>query len=103
MENHKRSLKRDRVLARLNRYKSSLEEFQVKSLLLFGSVARDEANTESDIDLLVEFEHTIGLFTFVRLKRYLEKILDCPVDLGTLDSLKAHLREKVLQEAVRVF
>ncbi|MEO1465548.1 MAG: nucleotidyltransferase family protein [Cyanobacteria bacterium J06633_1] len=82
---------------------TALEDFKVKSLLLFGSVARNEANVESDVDLLVEFEQTISLFTFARLQRYLETILDCKVDLGTSDSLKAHLREAVLQEAVRVF
>ena len=103
MNNSKQSLKRNDVLELLNAYKPTLEEFKVKSLLLFGSVARDEANAESDVDLLVEFEQTIGLFTFARLQRYLETILGCKVDLGTPDSLKAHLREVVLQEAVCVF
>lgn len=103
MSKSKQSLKRNDVLALLNTYKPTLEKFRVKSLLLFGSVARDEANVESDVDLLVEFEQTIGLFTFVRLQRYLEMILGCQVDLGTVDSLQAHLRERVLQEAVRVF
>lgn len=101
--NSKHSLKRNDIQSRLNAHKTALEEFKVKSLLLFGSVARNEANAESDVDLLVEFEQTIGLFTFVRLQRYLETILGCKVDLGTPDSLKAHLRETVLQEAVRVF
>ncbi len=103
LKNHKQSLKRDNVLALLNSYKPSLKKFQVKSLLIFGSVARDEANAESDVDLLVEFEQTVGLFTFVRLQRYLETILGCKVDLGTPDSLKEDLREVVLQEAIRAF
>jgi len=55
----------------------------VKSLILFGSVARNEARPDSDVDLLVEFDRPVGLFTFVRLKRYLEEILDSTVDLGT--------------------
>ena len=101
--NSKQLLKRNDVLALLQAYKPTLEKFKVKSLLLFGSVARDEADAESDVDLLVEFEQTIGLFTFVRLQRYLENILGCKVDLGTPDSLKSHLRKEVLQEAVRVF
>ena len=103
MKDSKQSPKRNDVLALLKSDKHTLEKFRVKSLLLFGSVARDEANAESDVDLLVEFEQTIGLFTFVRLQRYLETMLGYKVDLGTLDSLKAHLRETVLQEAVRVF
>ena len=103
LKNSKQTLKKDDVLALLNTYKSSLKEFKVKSLLIFGSVARDEADAESDVDLLVEFEQTVGLFTFVRLQRYLETILGCKVDLGTPDSLKEDLREVVLQEAIRAF
>jgi predicted nucleotidyltransferase len=103
MKNSKPSLKRDDVIALLKTSKSELEKFKVKSLLIFGSVARDEANDDSDVDLLVEFEQTVGLLTFARLQRYLELILGCKVDLGTPDSLKAYLRESVLQEAVRAF
>ncbi len=75
----------------------------MKSLLVFGSVARDEARTDSDVDLLVEFDRPVGLFTFIRLKRYLEGIFECPVDLGTPDSLKPYLREPVFREAIRAF
>jgi predicted nucleotidyltransferase len=103
LKNTQQSLQKDDVIELLNSYKPSLQEFKVKSLLIFGSVARDEANAESDVDLLVEFEQTIGLFTFVRLQRYLEKILGRKVDLGTPDSLKEDLREVVLQEAIRAF
>ena len=103
MKNSKQSLKRNDVLALLNTSKPELKRFKVKSLLIFGSVARDEANNESDVDLLVEFEQVVGLLTFVRLQRYLETILNCKVDLGTTDSLKAHLREAVLHEAIRAF
>ena len=67
LKNTKQPLQREDVIALLNTYKSSLKEFKVKSLMIFGSVARDEANAESDVDLLVEFEQTVGLFTFVRL------------------------------------
>ncbi|EDZ96051.1 DNA polymerase beta domain protein region [Limnospira maxima CS-328] len=71
--------------------------------MIFGSVARDEAHINSDVDLLVEFDRPVGLFTFVRLKRYLEEILERSVDLGTPDSLKLDLREPVFQEAIRAF
>jgi uncharacterized protein len=96
-------MRKAKVLSVLNSHRQSLEEFRVKSLMLFGSVARDEATTESDVDLLVEFEKPIGLLTFVRLQRYLETLLECSVDLGTLSSLKSHLKDPVLKEAVRVF
>jgi uncharacterized protein len=96
-------MKRDEVLSILKSQRVRLKDFSVKSLTLFGSVARDEATSESDVDLLVEFEKPIGLLTFVRLQRYLETILGRSVDLGTLDSLKSYLRETVMAEAVRAF
>lgn len=92
---------RNEVIAILTTHQAQLREFGVKSLALFGSVARNEARLDSDVDLLVEFEKPVGLFTFMRLQRYLEAILGCSVDLGTPDSLKPYLREPVLQEAVR--
>ncbi|GAB4194680.1 MAG: nucleotidyltransferase family protein [Coleofasciculaceae cyanobacterium] len=92
---------KNEAIAILTTHQDKLKEFGVKSLALFGSVARDEARLDSDVDLLVEFEKPVGLFTFMRLQRYLEAILDRSVDLGTPDSLKPYLRELVLQEAVR--
>lgn len=91
------------ALTILVNHQVSLKAFGVKSLILFGSVARNEARPDSDVNLLVEFDRPVGLFTFVRLKRYLEEILDSTVDLGTPDSLKPYLREPVLQEAIRAF
>jgi uncharacterized protein len=94
---------RQDALKILANHQNTLMEFGVKSLILFGSVARDEARTDSDVDLLVEFDRPVGLFTFLRLKRYLEEILESSVDLGTPDSLKPYLREPVFREAVRAF
>jgi uncharacterized protein len=96
-------MRQGEVLTVLNAHRPSLQEFRVKSLMLFGSVARDEATLTSDVDLLVEFEKPIGLLAFVRLQRHLETLLGCSVDLGTPSSLKPDLRESVLQEAIRVF
>lgn len=96
-------MKKREALILLAKRQTTLKDFGVKSLMLFGSVARDEAQTDSDVDLLVEFDRPVGLFTFVRLKRYLEEILDSPVDLGTPDSLKPYLQEPVFREAIRIF
>ena len=96
-------MRRQEALSRLANHQNALRDFGVKSLMLFGSVARDEARIDSDVDLLVEFDRPIGLFAFVRLKRYLEEILESSVDLGTPDSLKPYLREPVFREAVRAF
>ena len=78
------------------------ERFGVQSLALFGSVARDEATAKSDVDLLVEFNRPVGYFGLFALQDYLEQLLGCPVDLGTLDSLKPYLRERIQGELLRV-
>ncbi|MGB5593238.1 MAG: nucleotidyltransferase family protein, partial [Crocosphaera sp.] len=89
-------MKRDQVLGIIAKHREQLKQLGVKSLFLFGSVARDEANMNSDVDLLVEFNRTVGLFEFIEVKIYLEDILGCSVDLGTEKALKEHLREPVL-------
>lgn len=96
-------MKQDVVLKILRQKNAELAgQFGVKSLLLFGPVARNEATTASDVDLLVEFSRPVGYFGLFALQDYLEKLLNCPVDLGTPASLKTHLREHVMGEAIRV-
>ncbi len=77
-------------------------EFGVKWLALFGSVSRNEAESGSDVDLLVEFDRPVGYFGLFALQYHLESILGCKVDLGTPDSLKPRIRQHVLGECVRV-
>ncbi|AFZ50417.1 nucleotidyltransferase family protein [Dactylococcopsis salina] len=96
-------MEKEKVLQILETHQNRLDEFAVKTLFLFGSVARGEATPESDVDFLVEFKRPVGLFTLLGLQRYLEDLLNCSVDVGTLKSLRPHLRETVLKEAVRVF
>ena len=96
-------MKRNEVVRILTEHQKELsEKYGVKSLALFGSVARDEANPKSDVDVLVEFDRPVGLFGLFALQDYLEALFGCPVDLGTPDSLKPRLRTKVLAECVYV-
>jgi len=81
--------------------REAARSFGVKSVYIFGSVARGEARPDSDVDVLVEYDHPVGLFEFVRLKRRLEDILGRPVDMTTEDALKPALRESIRKEAVR--
>ncbi|WP_414578799.1 nucleotidyltransferase family protein [Anabaena sp. CCY 9402-a] len=96
-------MKRDEVLAILTAHQEKLHELGVKSLNLFGSVARDEARPDSDVDFLVEFHRPGGLFQLFQVQYYLEDILGCSVDLGTQDALREHLREPVLKDVIRAF
>jgi predicted nucleotidyltransferase len=95
-------MKRDDVLARVQAHRDELIQLGVKSLDLFGSVARDEAQPTSDVDFLVEFDRPYGLFQLLRVKHYLEDLLECPVDLGTRTALREHLREPVLRDLIHV-
>jgi hypothetical protein len=96
-------MKRDEVLAIIAAHREQLQKMGVKSLDLFGSVARDEARPDSDVDFLVEFNRAVGLFEFIEVRLYLQDILGCSVDMGTEDALREHLREPVLKDVIRAF
>ncbi len=92
---------REEVQQRLSAQRRELAELGVRSLDIFGSVARGEAIPGSDVDLLVEFDRPIGLFHFFRVQRRLEQILGCGVDLVMRDAVKPQLRDRIFREAVR--
>jgi hypothetical protein len=91
------------IMALIQAHRADLEALGVKTLELFGSVARDEAGPESDIDFLVEFAIEPTLFDLFEVQHYLEDLLSSKIDLGTRAALKAHLREPVIKDAIRVF
>ena len=91
----------DTVLSVLKAHYAELETHGVRSLLLFGSTARNEARDDSDIDLVVDFVRPVGLFALTRLQRELEDWLGRRVDLVTLDALRPEFRERILREALR--
>lgn len=94
---------RDEVIGLLSSHRHELEErFGIKSLALFGSVARDEAGPESDIDILVEFHKTPGLTEYMHLKFWLEECLGRHVDLVMKGALKFWAAPVVEAEAIRV-
>ena len=94
-------MKRDEVLAIVAAHRQQLQAMGVKSLELFGSVARDEAGPDSDVDFLVDFDRPVGLFEFIEVRLYLEDVLGCSVDMGTQNALREHLREPVLKDVIR--
>lgn len=89
------------LIARLKGAEGDLRAHRVAALWFFGSVARDDARAESDVDVLVEFTDPVTLFEFARLRRLLESVLERPVDLVTRDALKPQLRDQILREALR--
>lgn len=95
-------MRRDEILRSLREHRAELERFGVKSLAFFGSVARDEAQEDSDVDILVEFTAPPGFIRFMDLRFFLEDLLGCRVDLVTRKALKPQLRSRVEREAVHV-
>ncbi len=96
-------MKRKDVLSILQKERKELvDRYNISALSVFGSVARDDARQDSDVDILVEFSRPVGLFQFIELQQRLEALLGSKVDLGTPRSLRPRIKERVLQEAIRV-
>ncbi|OGI47445.1 MAG: DNA polymerase subunit beta [Candidatus Muproteobacteria bacterium RIFCSPHIGHO2_01_FULL_65_16] len=83
-------------------HRAELGALGVRALSVFGSVARNEAGPQSDVDLLVEFEGTADFDRYMDLKFYLEDLLGRRVDLVTRGALRPRLQQIVEREAVRV-
>jgi len=97
-----RSTRQD-ILSSLKKLKGEVtREYFVKTIGVFGSVARNEETEQSDLDLLVEFSKPVGFVTFMRLENFLSERLGERVDLVTSDSLKPVIRQGVLAEVIYV-
>ena len=70
------------------------------NLRIFGSVARGDAEPESDVDFLVNLEPGRSLLDHAALLLDLEKLLGCKVDVVTERGLKERIRDRVLREAL---
>ncbi|MGF1676589.1 MAG: nucleotidyltransferase family protein [Rivularia sp. (in: cyanobacteria)] len=95
-------MQRDQVILILHSLKNTLRILGVNSLALFGSVARDEAKFDSDVDILVDLEPPITFDRYMDVKLYLEEQLGTKVDLVTRKALKPQIRENVEREAIYV-
>jgi uncharacterized protein len=78
------------------------QRWPIRSLALFGSVARGDARAASDIDILVEFERPIGLSAFIALEASLGGLTGRRVDLVSRATLKPHIGRRILGEAVQL-
>jgi predicted nucleotidyltransferase len=70
-----------------------------RNVRVFGSVARGDSGSESDIDLLVEFEPGRSLLDHAALQIELEALLGRRVDVASERGLRPRVRERVLREA----
>jgi predicted nucleotidyltransferase len=93
---------RDEVLATLKAHQDELDRMGVKSLRLFGSVARDTASSASDVDFLVSFREPPTFSGFMKVRIFLEDLLGRKVDLITESGLRQEVRPTVERDAIRV-
>lgn len=92
---------RDEIISILRAALPDLRQrWPIQSLALFGSMARDEATEASDVDLLVEFDKPVALFSFFALEQELEQLVHRQVDLVSRPSLKPFIGQRILAEAV---
>ena len=92
------------ALSRLKAHEAELRRLGVQHLYLFGSTARGEARTDSDVDLF--FDHPIGslgLYELIDVQEAASRILGCKADVMTRRSLHRVLRGDIEASALQVF
>lgn len=87
----------------MNKHRTFLRNnYSVKNIGVFGSVSRGEEGIKSDVDMLVEFSESPGMFKFIELEEYLTKLLSRKVDLVTRKALKPAISKEIVHEVVYV-
>jgi uncharacterized protein len=97
-------MERAEAISLLKRHEAELRRLGVEHLYMFGSTARDEASSDSDIDLF--FDHSkgqLGVYELMDVKETARAILGRPTDIMTRASLHPALRERIEAAAVIVF
>jgi hypothetical protein len=93
------------IIAKLRQYAPELKAAGLVHLRVFGSVARGETSTESDVDLLVDFDKSrrLTLVTIGSLQSLLTDLLGVNVNLSSEERMKEPVRKQALREAVLAF
>jgi uncharacterized protein len=95
-------MNRESLINFLQENLNTIKRYNVTSLALFGSFARDEATPNSDLDLLVEFQGKVTFDEYMDLKFFLEDQLGLSVDLVTKKMLKPQILNSVEKDAIYV-
>jgi hypothetical protein len=78
-------------------------KYPIKQIGLFGSYARGEADEDSDVDLMVEFEDKVSLMKVIGLKARLEMDLRKKVDLIEPDNVDADIAAAIAKDIVIIY
>jgi predicted nucleotidyltransferase len=95
-------MRRDIIISLIQKNQAQLKQLGVRSLSMFGSVARGEETRTSDVDMLVEFEGQPTFDGFMDTKFFLEDLLGQKVDLVMPQALKPRLKAQLLQDLIHV-
>jgi uncharacterized protein len=95
-------MKLEGTIQLLKKNTPALNQLGVKSLAVFGSTARQEETSTSDVDILVTFDLPLTFDQYIETKFFLEDLLGCKVDLVIQDGLKPLVRAEVEKEAIYV-
>jgi predicted nucleotidyltransferase len=98
-------MKRDEIIEKLKEREADLRAHGVTHAALFGSVARDQQNEASDIDILVDLDPAIvvTMFDYAGLKDYIASLFDGSVDVVDRAALKPRVRPKATADAIYAF
>ncbi len=96
---------REQVIAKLREHEPELKASGIERLSLFGSIARGDNNSTSDVDLMAEFNRTMRftLFSLAGVRLRISDILGVPVDLAERRTLKDDVKARAEREAILVF
>ncbi len=90
-----------RILTILRQHREILHDrYKVQQVGVFGSYARGDIHSGSDVDIIVEFYEPISLLALVSLENYLSDILGTKADVVPKEDIRIEMRERILREAV---
>ena len=95
---------RSEVIEQLRKNADAIRGMGATSLYLFGSAARDNARSDSDLDLFIDYDpgRRFSLLDLVGIKQFLEERISADVDITTRDSLHPMLKDDIERSAIRV-
>ena len=98
-------MNRSSILARLKSAEAILKARGVSHAALFGSVARGEDRSASDIDILVDLDPAVvrTMFDYAGVKGCIADLFDVPVDVVDREGLRPHVRRSATAEAIYAF